>query len=172
MNAENWITYETKVKRATRPAVSNDQTRGLSVQLGYAHPSALANCLSPDSLDRFLTVGRWWYLQSLLGDFRPAMAMMADEGFYVARMTASVPASPERRLMVTTAKLVEGLDAARHPDSDGGEEITTNELRELVPLGMELQALAAALLTPAAGARYSLGGPNRRLLLELMRRGG
>ncbi|MDH5511392.1 MAG: hypothetical protein OEZ32_13715 [Nitrospinota bacterium] len=165
-----WIDYEAKAKRATRPVAAPEMMKGLARELGYAHKTTLANVLSPDCLDKFLTVGRWWYLQSLLGDFRPAMAMMADEGFYVARMDARTPAEPERQLLITTARLIEGLAAARSPESDGGEMITTNELRDLAPLGMELQALVSLLLTPAAGIRYSLGGVDRRLLMELLAR--
>jgi len=163
---ESWIDFEKRVKSVTRPCVPGDETSALAVTLGYSYMTRIANCLEHERPD-YLSVGRWWKLQEALDDYRPAMAMMADAGFFSGRLHDEQPGDVEKALVVAVGRLITALNDARAPESEGGEEITPNEMRMIRPLAMDIQQLAGQVALPAA-ARYSLGGLNRGLINRLL----
>ena len=170
MTTPKLIEYERKCKRVIRPIVPQEMVRDLALKLNFSQYNSMSRALQVDCEERFLTVGRFWYLMRILGDFSPAISLLADEGFYVGKVGAMPDGNPEQRLMYVTAQLVQALCEARSPESDGGETITANELRAMTPLAQQLQALLAQLMTPqpdeTGARRYRLAVKDGSIAIE------
>jgi len=169
---ESHVEYEQRVKRFTRPVVPGEMTAGLAVALGYAFPHTVANALAVDN-ERCFTVGRWFLLQRILNDFRPAVSMLAEEGFHVSRLDGSIVGpimDPERRLLVETARMIQALDESRRPESSGGVAVTTEELRGIAILGSNIIGLINDVINPKRhNAKYSMVGVDFDLAERAMR---
>jgi len=161
-----YLDAERQVKAVTRPCVPGEMTRGLADCIGYSHHTQLGNCLNEES-DRCLTVGRWWYLLDLLDDYRPAIAMMADAGYAVHKAGGRQPEDIEKALVISIGRLLTALAEAKAPESEGGEDITPNEMKVIRPLGMDIQYLVALLMRPA-DTRYSMGPDDVRMIHRIL----